>query len=198
MCQLVETIKCKDGKLENLRFHQARFNLSRKSLFASEKIYSLSKVIEIPVKFRKGLFRCRVVYSSEIEQVEFHLHQYRKVESLKLVEDNTIDYRLKYTDRKKLKELFEKRRDCDDIIIVKNGCITDSYVANVVFFDGKEWWTPDTPLLHGTRRAQLIEEGKIKVCRITPDDLPRFKKAGLINAMQGFDEMPVIKIASIV
>ena len=198
MCQLVETIKCKDGKLENLRFHQARFDVSRKQLFGIDQIIPLLEIIKIPSKFRKGLFRCRIIYSSEIEKIEFHPHEYRKVESLKMVEDNTIDYRLKFIDRKKLSELFEKRADCDDIIIVKNSCITDSFVANVVFFDGKEWWTPNTPLLHGTRRAQLIEEGKIKVCRITPNDLPRFEKAGLINAMQDLSEMPEIKIENIV
>jgi len=198
MCQLVETIKCKNGKLENLRYHQARFDLSRMNLFDNEKVIHLREVIEIPTKFRNGLFRCRVVYSSEIENIEFHPHVFRKIESLKLVEDNSIDYHLKFTDRKKLNELFEKRGDCDDILIVKNGCITDSYIANVVFFDGCEWWTPSTPLLHGTRRAQLIEEGKIKVCRITPNDLHRFEKAGLINAMQDLNEMPEVKIENII
>lgn len=198
MCRLVETIKCKDGKLENLRFHQARFSLARKNQFDENLEIYLSEEIKVPEECQSGLFRCRVIYSSDINKIEFHSHEYRKVESLKLVEDNTIDYRLKFTNRKNLDELFEKRGDCDDIIIVKNGCITDSYVANLVFFDGKEWWTPNTPLLHGTRRAQLIEEGKIKVGRITPNDLPRFEKAGLINAMQDLNEMPVIKMENIV
>jgi len=198
MCQLVETIKCKNGKLENLRYHQARFNLARKELFGENFELNLIEEIKVSEKYQTGLFRCRVIYASDIEKIEFHPYEYRKVESLKLMEDCTIDYRYKFTDRKKLNELFEKRENCDDILIVKNGCITDSYVANIVFFDGKEWWTPDTPLLHGTRRAQLIEESKIKVCRITPDDLPRFEKAGLINAMQGMDEMPVIRIGNII
>ena len=198
MCQLVETIKCKNGKLENLRYHQARFNLARKELFGENFELNLIEEIKVLEKYKSGLFRCRVIYASDIEKIEFHPYEYRKVESLKLMEDCTIDYRYKFTDRKKLNELFEKRGNCDDILIVKNGCITDSYVANIVFFDGKEWWTPATPLLHGTRRAQLIEEGKIKVCRITPDDLPRFEKAGLINAMQGMDEMPVIRIGNII
>ena len=29
MCQLLETIKCIDGKLINLRYHQSRFDLTR-------------------------------------------------------------------------------------------------------------------------------------------------------------------------
>lgn len=197
MCQLVETIKCNNGKLENLRYHQARFNLARKEYFGENFEINLAEEIKVPAACRSGLFRCRVVYTSEIEKIEFHAHEYRKVESLKLMEDNSINYPLKFTDRKKLNELFEKRGDCDDILIVKNGFITDSFIANVVFFDGREWWTPNTPLLHGTRRAHLIEEGKIKVCRITPNDLPRFEKAGLINAMQGLNEMPMVNIKSI-
>jgi 4-amino-4-deoxychorismate lyase len=105
-----------------------------------------------------------------------------------------MDYRFKYTNRERLNLLFEQRGNCDDILIVKNGFITDSFIANVVFFDGRKWWTPDTPLLPGTQRARLIHEKKISVCPVTPDDLPKYEKAGLINAMQDLD--PCLKSAS--
>jgi 4-amino-4-deoxychorismate lyase len=154
--------------------------------------------IEVPAEFRSGLFRCRVSYGQAIEKIEFIKHQYRPVSSLRLVEDNEIDYHLKYTDREKLNSLFEKRGSCDDILIVKNGYITDSLTANVIFFDGKRWWTPDTPLLPGTQRAKLIVEKKIYVAAITPADLKKYDKAGLINAMQDLDQMPVIPVANIV
>lgn len=197
MCQLVETIQCKDGELFNLRYHQARFNLTRRALFRLKEEINLEKVIQIPDEFRKGLFRCRVIYGEKIEKIEFHQHQYRTIKSLKLVEDNDLDYRFKYTNREKLNSLFEQRGNCDDILIVKNGFITDSYISNVVFFDGRKWWTPDTPLLPGTQRARLIHEKKISVCPITPADLPKYKKAGLINAMQDLETMPQISITNI-
>ena len=38
-----------------------------------------------------------------------------------------------------LDDLFEQRGSCDDILIVKQSCITDSYFANVVLGDGVSW-----------------------------------------------------------
>lgn len=198
MYQLVETIKCKAGELINLQYHQARFNLTRKALFRSKNEISLKNSIEIPENCRTGLFRCRVVYSDTIEKIEFIPHQYQTVKKLKLIEDHGIDYRFKYTNREKLISLFGQRGSCDDILVVKNGFITDSFNANLVLFDGRKWWTPDTPLLPGTQRAKLIYEKKVYVCPITPDDLPKYKKAGLINAMQNLEEMPEINIYNII
>jgi len=190
--KLLETIKCKDGKLYNLPYHQARFDLSRKKYFSLHNPVNLENEIRIPEVFQSGLYRCRVTYSKNIEKIEFFLHHFRKVESLKLIEDNKVDYRFKYADRKKIHELFDQRGTCDDILIVQNGCITDSFTANTVFYDGIKWWTPDTPLLPGTQRARLIAEGKISVCRISVSDLTRYEKVGLINAMLDLDAMPVI------
>jgi 4-amino-4-deoxychorismate lyase len=198
MYQLVETIKCKNGELFNLRYHQARFNLTRRVLFRLKEEINLEKFIQIPDECRTGLFRCRVIYGEKIEKIEFHQHQYRTIKSLKLTEANDLDYRFKFTSREKLNALFEQRENCDDILIVKNGFITDSFIANVVFFDGRKWWTPDTPLLPGTQRARLIHEKKISVCPVHSTDLPKYQKAGLINAMQDLENMPEISISNIV
>jgi 4-amino-4-deoxychorismate lyase len=197
MYPLVETIKCKDGELSNLPYHQARFNLTRRALFRFKEEISLEKIIKIPEEFQNGLFRCRVVYGERIQKIEFLPHPYRNVKSLKLIEDNKMDYRFKFTNRDRLNSLFEQRGNCDDILIVKNGYITDSFIANVVFSDGRKWWTPNTPLLPGTQRARLIREKKISVCPLTPGDLPKYEKAGLINAMQDLEEMPEISMSNI-
>ena len=39
MSRLFETIKCEDGKLLNLEFHQERFNRSLKDCFESEDAF---------------------------------------------------------------------------------------------------------------------------------------------------------------
>jgi len=198
MYQLLETIKCNNGKLLNMEFHQTRFEKAFKEYFKMSTKINLFECIEIPEFAKSGLFRCRVTYSEQIEKIEFIPHQYREIKSLKLVEDNEIDYRFKYAGREKLLQLYEKRGDCDDIIIVKNKCVTDSFAANLVFFDGVQWWTPDTPLLAGTQRKKLLTEGKIFECRITSSDISKYSKVGLINALNDFDEMPVIDSANIV
>ena len=198
MSRLFETIKCIDGKLFNMEFHQARFEKACLEYFGISAEIKLIERIEIPDFAKTGLFRCRVTYTSQIEKIEFIPHQYREIKSLKLVEDNEIDYHFKYADRETLQKLFGNRGDCDDIIIVKNGCVTDSFAANLVFFDGVKWWTPDTPLLEGTQRKKLLTEGKIFERRITTSDISKYSKVGLINALNDFDEMPLIDIANIV
>ncbi len=194
MCQLIETIKCNNGKLYNIRWHNERFNRARKELFGLPHEIDLGEIIKIPENCKKGLFRCRIMYSETIDKIEFVPHSFRKIKSLKLVEDNNIDYQFKFSNRKNLNSLFEKRGNCDDILIIKNGCITDSSTANCIFCDGQKWWTPDTPLLPGTQRAKLIYEEKIEVCRITPATISKYKKVGLINAMWDFGNMPMIEI----
>lgn len=197
MYPLFETIKCSDGKLFNMEFHQARFEKSSVEYFGIQPQIKLYEHIEIPEYAKTGLFRCRVTYSTQIEKIEFIPHHYREIKSLKLIEDNDIDYRFKFFDRERLNLLFEKRGICDDIIIVKNGRITDSTFANIVFYDGRKWWTPDTPLLPGTQRAKLLVSGKIFECPITPKDISTYNKAGLINAMNDLNEMTQIDIHKI-
>ena len=197
MFQLLETIKCLDGKLFNLECHQERFETAIKENFGISSKINLSGAITVPEFAQKGLFRCRVIYSSEIEKVEFIPYQHREVKSLKLVEDNEIDYHFKFVDRSRINFLFEKRGDCDDIIIVKNGYITDSTFANVVFFDGETWFTPDTPLLKGTQRAKLLKENIITETLIKPGDLYKYKKVGLINALNNLEDMPVVETINI-
>lgn len=195
--QLLETIKCKDGVLYNLKYHQARFDRARMRFFPKAEKLELESMIKIPESCTRGLFRCRVIYNGHIQKIEFVPHQYRQVNSIRLIKDNTIEYSSKYTNREQLQKLYDQRGHCDDILIIKNNYITDSFTANPIFFDGKKWWTPDTPLLPGTQRARLLAENKISICRITVNDLHNYKKLGLINAMQDMNDMPVLPVEKI-
>ena len=66
-----------------------------------------------------------------------------------------MNYDLKYFDRKIFDDL-KKNIKADDILIIKNGFITDTSIANILFFDGKKWITPKKPLLKGTVRERLL------------------------------------------
>jgi 4-amino-4-deoxychorismate lyase len=198
MCQLVESLKLKNGVLQNLEYHQNRMNRSMNELFPNEPKIDLEAVISIPEHCKSGVFKVRVVYGSKIEKIEIAPYTFRTIESLKLVHHDCIDYHLKYTDRQILQELFGRRGDCDDIIIIKNGLVTDSFAANLLFFDGKDWHTPMAPLLKGTKRQFLLDRGIIFEKEIRETDISGFQKVGLINAMIDFDEMPVINIDRIV
>ena len=121
----------------------------------------------------------------------------QQIQSLRLVPTNDLDYTNKYTEREKLDALFALREGCDDVLIIRNGWITDSYYANVVFFDGKDWWTPELPLLEGTCRARLLANGIIKTIPLQVEDLKNFLGIKLINAMRDMSQ-PMIKIEALV
>jgi 4-amino-4-deoxychorismate lyase len=72
--------------------------------------------------------------------------------------------------------------------MVKNGLVSDTSYCNILFYDGAEWLTPEVPLLAGTQRQHLLDLGKIKTEKITPNDLHNYHKFMLINAMLEFDE----------
>jgi len=197
MSLFIETIQLFHGELRNLEFHQERFERSRRDVLRLKNHPRLAEVIQLPEGLQKSLLKCRVSYGTVIDLIEYEPPQIREVHSLKLLYSDTIDYRYKYAHRSNLEELFGQRGACDDILVVKNHCITDSYYANVVFWDGREWITPDTPLLQGTMRAFLLSRGLIREERIGPEDLHRFQALKLINAMHALDQSPEIPIESI-
>jgi 4-amino-4-deoxychorismate lyase len=195
MCQLFETIKIVDGKPENLVQHEKRMNYSRRILSGNNEILCLSDYIKVPQDAKTGIIRCRIIYGSSIKSIEYFPYIPADVKTLKLTDADTLTYDLKYLDRSGLTGLINKSI-ADDILIVKEGCITDASFANIVFTDGKLWVTPDTPLLCGTMREKLLIKGVINAKRITIDNISRFTHFRLINAMLGFSSrlLPVSNI----
>ncbi len=156
---------------------------SRLSLFGIDTPITLSSEITIPPTLGLGVYKCRITYNSRIHSIKFILYNPHKIQSLKLVYDDEVNYSHKYEDRDVLHELLKQKSPCDDVLIVKQGWITDTSYSNVVFWDGEKWITPHTYLLAGTQRANLLENNKIHAREITPKDLPLFSHAKLINAM---------------
>jgi len=183
MSLLFETIRLKEGVLQNLEFHAFRLYKSRKEIFGTMNTIDLEKIILVPVNCSKGIFKCKVIYGLQVEEITFEVYTPRIIETLKLIEENTISYSYKYSDRTHLNRLFSERGNCDDILIVKNGLITDASFANIILYNGSQWVTPAMPLLEGTMRSYLIANRCIYEKDIAVDDLQQYQKARLINAM---------------
>ncbi|HSR74915.1 MAG TPA: aminotransferase class IV family protein [Sulfurovum sp.] len=179
---LLETIKIEEGQIHNLSYHQARCDQSRQILFGSTDRLDLSSVIDAP---ESGLYRCRILYGISLHSIEYIPYTPREISSLRIVSSD-IDYSLKYADRSALDALLAANKDVDEVIIEKNGYLTDITIANIAFYDGTEWFTPQTPLLKGTMRAKLIDEGFLKTKDIKREDLGKYTKVALMNAMIGF------------
>jgi len=179
----LETIKSFNGEIFNLFYHQKRYESVLRSLLISD-FKNLQDYLNPPTS---GLYRCRLVYDKKNISVTYHEYKKREVKSLKLVHDNEIEYSKKSTNREILDKLFEKKEDCDEILIVKNSLVTDTSIANIAFYNDGLWFTPKKPLLEGTTRARLLDEGKIIEKDIAVEDLNNYSRVALMNAMIDFD-----------
>ena len=179
---LLETIKIEDGLICNLSYHQKRCDNSRKELYGLDDKLLLKEAINPPLK---GCYRCRIVYASCIQSIEYIPYTPKKITSLKIV-SASFDYHLKYANRDVFNRLLTAHSDVDDIIIEQEGYLTDTTIANIAFFDGDTWYTPTKPLLAGTMRQKLLDEGIIQTKEIRKEDLHIYSQVALINAMLGF------------
>ncbi len=188
---LLETIRIEEGKAQNLPYHQARFDRSRKALFNTTSPLTLLKHIDPP---QNGLYRCRILYTDTIESVEYLLYTPKTINTLKVVTDNTLEYCYKYADRTLLNTLLSAHPNADEIIIEQNGLLTDTTIANIAFYNGSTWLTPATPLLEGTMRAHLLDKGMLQTADIRKSDLHRYTHVALMNAMLGFKILKEVTI----
>ena len=187
MSLLFESIKLKDGEYSNLFYHEQRMNRSLNVMYGWQGNVDLKEFLGNVKNPRQGLYKCRILYDNRTKEVEFSPYQVRPVRSLRIIEHDQISYELKYNDRKAINELFELRKDCDDILIVKRGMVTDSSIANIVFKRNKMWYTPSDALLKGTMRSKLLERKLIQEEEIRVDEIYNFESFKLINAMLEFE-----------
>ena len=189
MCRFVESIQLKDGVFKRLPFHQARLEKAMKQFFQNEKVINLAEELMKTDFPTEGLFKCRIVYDSEICLIEFIPYVRREIRTLKIVHSDIESFPYKPKDRTGYNTAFALRADCDDVIIVRNGLLTDSSYANIAFFDGKFWFTPQIPLIFGVNRAGLVEKGKIIEKDIQVNELLNYTQISVFNAMIEFEEI---------
>ena len=197
MCRLFETIRVVNGVPQHLAWHERRMNQAGKELWNDGKPFLLSQEITVPPEFSTGLVQCNIFYGPGEQKISFKYYRRRVIRSLKMVECNSIDYHLKYSDRSLLESLFMLRGGSDDVIIVKNGLITDTLISNLIFLEGKDWYTPANPLLKGTCRNRLLSEGRLTEREIRPGDIGHFTGCKLINAMRDPEEDALIPATEI-
>jgi len=178
----IETIKILNGKIYNIAWHNQRFNQTRSDILGIDKLINLETYINPP---SIGLFRCRIVYATDIISIEYIPYTPKISNSFKIVQRN-IEYKYKYSNRDELNSLKDSANGYDDIIIEKNRLLTDTTIANIAFYNGVEWITPKNPLLRGTIRAKLLNRRFLIPKDINSDDLKHFSNFALMNAMIGF------------
>ena len=188
MSQLFESICVLNGRVLNLKWHELRYHSAYSKLFGASPKKSVLAGLQIPIEFQAGKVKLKIIYGQNQKEFSFQRYKTQKIERLKVVHHNKLDYSLKYSERQTLNELFTLKENCDDVLIVKNGEITDTSYGNVIFFDGTNWITPKNPLLKGTCRARLISDQKAREQVIKVEHLNRFKVVKVINAMRDLDQ----------
>lgn len=189
MCRYLETIKLKDGEFFRLDLHQKRIDKTFSLNFPDIEPFDLTGFSQQQNIPESGLLKCRLVYDDRIRQIEFQPYQIRPIKSLKLVEADIPASLFKTEDRQLYNAAFAQRGEADDVLIVRNGMLTDSSYCNVALFNGREWLTPRLPLLYGTQRQYLISQQIIQEADISVDSISEFQSICLFNAMIEFGEL---------
>ncbi|RZD16057.1 MAG: hypothetical protein EVJ46_07655 [Candidatus Acididesulfobacter guangdongensis] len=114
MCRFIETVKLENGNYKLIDYHNKRLNdtiihFFKKNLLKSEFI-DIGKFLPSPAaEFKKGIFKCRIVYSDKIESIEILPYIKKNIKRLKLVESD-IDYSLKFENRDSINNLFNESK----------------------------------------------------------------------------------------
>jgi 4-amino-4-deoxychorismate lyase len=111
--------------------------------------------------------------------------------------DNDIRYDFKYADRDNINVLYSQKDKADDILIVKNEKITDTSFCNIALLNSESWFTPRSPLLNGIMREKLVEQNIISIKDININELDRYSKIALFNAMIPWENKICLSIENI-
>ncbi len=181
-----------------LPYHEARLNRTRRVLWGSREPLALQDYAEIPPFVSDDKHKCRITYGEQVVNIEWEKYQPRTIGSLLLVDADNLEYTFKYKNRQALNKLYDQRGDCDDVLMVRQGLLTDTSYANVALFDGQDWHTPAQPLLAGTQRAYLLDEGVIISRAIRAEDLHNYSRLRLFNAMLPWEEGPTMAVERLI
>lgn len=212
MCRFTEAICIEKGIPRRIEYHNRRCNATRVRFFPGCKEIDLEDVLwekgyledvyskkemqgEVPpAAHPAGRRKCRVEYGRDIVSVTVTPYVPRRIERLRLVYDDTIEYTYKYADRRDLERLARQTAAAAGetvVLIVKNGRLTDTTFSNIALFDGDRWTVPDTCLLSGTMRQYLLDHERVREAPVTPENLHRYQSISLINAMLDLGETVV-------
>lgn len=191
---LFETIAILGGMPQNLILHQQRYQNSLSDYYPNQRCQPLNLanvILSAWNKFSENnhadtanpLFRCRIDYNTTHYQIGFFPYTKKSYSHFQPVVCDSIDYHLKFANRDIFAKLLQQKGDADEVMIIKNGYVTDCTLGNLIFKKQGEWFTPNTPLLQGTQRAKLLDEQKISERIIRWQDIDNYEEIRLINAM---------------
>ena len=196
MSQFIESIRVSNREPENLHFHQLRMNRTLMH-YGKQPYMNLIDLFDSTCINNDNVIKWRIVYSLEqIIDISYTDYSVKNIGSVALANLHGHQYDFKFEDRGWITTLLNTA-GADEIIMCDDGVLKDASYANIVFYDGANWYTPENPLLEGTRRAQLLLEGKIQLMDIRLSHLKKFDQVKFINALMSWEESPIFQVALI-
>lgn len=197
MFQFIESIRVENQKPFLVDLHQNRVNDTFRH-FQKDNRIDLQNIISTLQIDENGLFKLRIVYDLHSNyRTQLVPYAFSNLTDFELIENNEIDYSFKYEDRSVFTKMKQKAEG-EEIIIVKNNCITDTSYSNLLFLKDKTWFTPTTYLLNGVQRQFLLKKKLIKETEITFNNIKTFTHFQMINAMNTMDNDFVYPIEKII
>ena len=127
------------------------------------------------------------MYNDQSYSFDLVPYEVKTIQSLKLIDIDSYRYDLKFSDQSFLNNAFDQLGDCDGVLMTKNGLLTDTSYATIVFSTGTALMTHALPLFEGVQRSHLLNINTIQKVIIGPADITSFEGFQLINAMNPFD-----------
>ncbi|MDR2338753.1 MAG: aminotransferase class IV [Deltaproteobacteria bacterium] len=182
----LESVKAKDGLYHNVPYHEKRM---RRALASVNLALGSPLGGMLPKPPSEGLFKARVIYplpdgGASVELVPYSIPA---MDTLQAVDAPGLSYPHKYLDRAALTALKEGS-PASEIIICVGGRVTDATIANLVLECPSGLYTPERPLLLGTKREGLLKGGIVKEADIRVSDLGDFERVFLVNAMLDLED----------
>lgn len=197
MSLLLETIRIKQGKPENLKAHEERISQSQLALEGVRLLSPLEEIFDETPPPASGLYKARIIYNNDLYKIDYHEYCKAIINRLQVCQEKTIYYPYKFANRWRLNSLKKTFPNHTEALIVIGDRITDTTFTNLAFWNGKKWLSPKFPLLQGTMRASLIDQGIIELYDINLSQLMDFEKVRLFNAMMPWDESIEIPISQV-
>lgn len=190
MKRFIESIRIVNTKPVNICLHNERVSKTALHHYGTDLNLPIDKILKENDISVNTLYKLRIVYSNKLESYSIEPYLQKELRVLRAVTNDNIEYSFKYEDRAALDALYSKRGDCDDVLIIRRGIVTDTSYGNVLYSDGEKLYTPANPLLKGTKREQLLRDGKIIERDLPADRIRDFLQWYVINSM--LDPIPVM------
>ena len=182
MYPVFESIAVIAGAYQQLEAHNRRVHRTAHDLWQQKKpTHYLEQCLPEPPS--DGIYKCRFLYGPSDHQTTFKPYSPRPLSRLILIEEPNLLYHHKYTHRALLDVHTCHLLNNEDVLFTQQGFIRDTSYANVAFARKGQWFTPETPLLQGTRRDMGIRSGVLIPVPIHINDLRYFDTITWFNAM---------------